>query len=294
MPEVTLDALIPQASAADVFDRLRDFAAYPKYTDAVREVSVTDTGGDTMDSDWSVNFRNGILCWSERDRINADTLSIDFTQTDGDFDTFDGKLEGLQPPGRRGHRTLHRHLRPRHAQPGRDHRPHSLPGPHRSHQPHSAGPARGPHHPHRPRTRTRPRGHTVTGSLTTTQPPEVNGAGNPVTAQRFKDLLAHLPTPVTVLTTCESDGSGAAGMTASAVCSLSLDPPLILACADNHSRTLARIRTTGAFAVNVLREEQAYLAKRFADGSVRQADRFAGTPTTSSTGCRYWMRRWHG
>lgn len=118
----------------------------------------------------------------------------------------------------------------------------------------------------------------MTGSLTTTQPPEVNGAGKPVTAQRFKDLLAHLPTPVTVLTTCESDGSGAAGMTASAVCSLSLDPPLILACADNHSRTLARIRTTGAFAVNVLREEQAHLAKRFADGNLGQADRFAGTP----------------
>lgn len=35
----------------------------------------------------------------------------------------------------------------------------------------------------------------MTGSLTTTQPPEVNGAGKTVTAQRFKDLLAHLPTP---------------------------------------------------------------------------------------------------
>lgn len=90
MPEVTLDALVPDATAADVFDRLRDFAAYPKYTDAVREVTVTDTGGDTLDSDWSVNFRNGVLCWSERDRIDVDNLSIGFTQTDGDFDTFDG------------------------------------------------------------------------------------------------------------------------------------------------------------------------------------------------------------
>ncbi|MEU0684231.1 type II toxin-antitoxin system RatA family toxin [Streptomyces albogriseolus] len=98
MPEVTLDALIPDATAADVFDRLRDFAAYPKYTDAVREVNVTDAGGDTLDSDWSVNFRNGILCWSERDRIDADNLSIDFTQTDGDFDTFDGSWKVYSHP----------------------------------------------------------------------------------------------------------------------------------------------------------------------------------------------------
>ncbi|MFD5711421.1 type II toxin-antitoxin system RatA family toxin [Streptomyces pharetrae] len=90
MPEVTLDALVPDTTAPAVFERLRDFAAYPKYTDAVREVTVTDTGDGTVDSDWSVNFRNGILCWSERDRIDAANLSIEFTQTDGDFDRFDG------------------------------------------------------------------------------------------------------------------------------------------------------------------------------------------------------------
>ncbi|NWF30233.1 SRPBCC family protein [Streptomyces sp. PKU-EA00015] len=90
MPEVTLDALIPDATAPDVFERLRDFASYPKYTDAVREVNVTDTGGDTLDSDWSVNFRNGVLCWSERDSIDEAALTIEFTQTEGDFDQFDG------------------------------------------------------------------------------------------------------------------------------------------------------------------------------------------------------------
>ncbi|MFB7939352.1 type II toxin-antitoxin system RatA family toxin [Streptomyces sp. NPDC056049] len=90
MPEVTLDARIPDTTAPAVFERLRDFAAYPKYTEAVREVTVTDIGGDTLDSDWSVNFRNGILCWSERDRVDAANLTIEFTQTDGDFDRFDG------------------------------------------------------------------------------------------------------------------------------------------------------------------------------------------------------------
>ncbi|MFD9466937.1 type II toxin-antitoxin system RatA family toxin [Streptomyces sp. NPDC060027] len=90
MPEVSLDALVPNATAAEVFNRLRDFASYPQYTDAVREVTVTYKGGDTLDSDWSVNFRNGILCWSERDLIDAEKLAIEFTQTEGDFDQFDG------------------------------------------------------------------------------------------------------------------------------------------------------------------------------------------------------------
>ncbi|MGW0554247.1 type II toxin-antitoxin system RatA family toxin [Streptomyces sp. NPDC002926] len=90
MPEVTVDALVTGTSAAAVFDRLRDFASYPRYTDAVRQVVVTGVDADTVDSDWSVNFRNGVLCWSERDRIDASALTIDFAQSDGDFDRFEG------------------------------------------------------------------------------------------------------------------------------------------------------------------------------------------------------------
>ncbi|MCX5582924.1 type II toxin-antitoxin system RatA family toxin [Streptomyces erythrochromogenes] len=96
MPQVTLDALVPAVTAGSVFDLLRDFAAYPKYTDAVREVIVTEAGADTVDSQWSVNFRNGVLCWSERDTIDADSLTIDFTQAEGDFDTFSGSWHVAQ------------------------------------------------------------------------------------------------------------------------------------------------------------------------------------------------------
>lgn len=99
----------------------------------------------------------------------------------------------------------------------------------------------------------------------------------PVTAREFKDVLAHLPSGVTVLTTSGPDGTGIAGMTASAVCSLSLDPPLIMACAANSSRTLTRIRSTGVLAVNVLRADQAHLARRFADPKLDQDARFAGS-----------------
>lgn len=90
MPEVTLDIQIPDRSAEKVFDRLRDFAAYPDFTDAIREVRVTAVDNNTIDSKWSANFRNGVLCWSERDRIDPVGLTIEFTQTDGDFEQFDG------------------------------------------------------------------------------------------------------------------------------------------------------------------------------------------------------------
>ncbi|MFD8964023.1 type II toxin-antitoxin system RatA family toxin [Streptomyces sp. NPDC059568] len=93
MPQVTLDALVPGTTAGSVFNLLRDFAAYPKYTEAVREVIVTDAGADSVDSQWSVNFRNGVLCWSERDHIDAEALTIGFTQTEGDFDTFAGSWQ---------------------------------------------------------------------------------------------------------------------------------------------------------------------------------------------------------
>ncbi|MFJ3620576.1 type II toxin-antitoxin system RatA family toxin [Streptomyces iakyrus] len=96
MPQVILDALVPGTSADAVFARLRDFAAYPKYTDAVREVIVTEAAPGTIDSQWSVNFRNGVLCWSETDTIDTDALTIDFTQTEGDFDTFNGSWQVQQ------------------------------------------------------------------------------------------------------------------------------------------------------------------------------------------------------
>lgn len=62
--------------------------------------------------------------------------------------------------------------------------------------------------------------------------------------------MARVPTPVTVVT---APGDGVeAGATASAVASLSLEPPLMLVCLDDRSRTLDALRRAGRFAVNVL------------------------------------------
>lgn len=88
----------------------------------------------------------------------------------------------------------------------------------------------------------------------------------------FRDTLGSFPTGVTVVTA--RDATGPAGLTTNAFSSLSLDPPLILACFDNTSRTLPVVRASGRFAVNVLRAGQEELAAVFASKRV-QAEKFA-------------------
>jgi flavin reductase (DIM6/NTAB) family NADH-FMN oxidoreductase RutF len=90
--------------------------------------------------------------------------------------------------------------------------------------------------------------------------------------RRFRDIVGSFPTGVTVVTARGS--SGPAGLTTNAFTSLSLDPPLVLVCFDNGSRTLPVVREAGKFAVNVLRRGQEDLAAVFASKRV-QAEKFA-------------------
>jgi len=83
---------------------------------------------------------------------------------------------------------------------------------------------------------------------------------------RFREVIGHFPTGVTVVTCHGPDGP--AGATTSAVCSVSLEPVLLLACFDRRSRTLPAMRAAGRFAVNVLRAGQHDLARVFASKRV--------------------------
>lgn len=88
---VTIDAVVPDRPSDEVFRTLADYARYPELTPVVREVQVwTEAGGDLISS-WEVNFRNGILRWTERDVIDEPSLRIDFVQTEGDVAEFAGR-----------------------------------------------------------------------------------------------------------------------------------------------------------------------------------------------------------
>ncbi len=93
MREVQLWGLVRGSDSATLFDIVSDFERYPEMTDAVRSVAVQPLGDGTIASDWAVNFRNGILRWSEEDRLDREARRIDFQQTGGDFEHFSGRWE---------------------------------------------------------------------------------------------------------------------------------------------------------------------------------------------------------
>ena len=78
----------------------------------------------------------------------------------------------------------------------------------------------------------------------------------------YRQAIAHFATGVTVVTTV-ADGR-AVGMTASAVCSVSLQPVLLLVCVSNRLPTHEALENSRRFAVNVLAEGDDHLARRFA------------------------------
>jgi 3-hydroxy-9,10-secoandrosta-1,3,5(10)-triene-9,17-dione monooxygenase reductase component len=98
---------------------------------------------------------------------------------------------------------------------------------------------------------------------------------------RFRDVMGRFATGVTVVTV--STPEGPVGMTANAVCSLSLDPVLLLVCFDNEARTLPVVRDTGRFGVNVLAAGQEDLARLFASKRP-EWEKFAGIPHTVNDG----------
>jgi flavin reductase (DIM6/NTAB) family NADH-FMN oxidoreductase RutF len=99
-----------------------------------------------------------------------------------------------------------------------------------------------------------------------------HGLGH-VDESAFREAIAHFATGVTVITTL-NEGKPA-GMTASAVTSLSLDPVLLLVCINHKLPTHEAIEDSRCFVVNVLGEGQQELALHFARPS---PDKFAGIP----------------
>src|SRR5260370_39953427 len=71
------------------------------------------------------------------------------------------------------------------------------------------------------------------------------------------------------------------GSPASAVSSLSLEPPMVLICLNKSSSTRDAVAGAGRFAVNILGEDQASEAMAFAK---KEGDKFAGVAVTGGEG----------
>ncbi|XVS68035.1 flavin reductase family protein [Actinosynnema sp. CA-299493] len=99
----------------------------------------------------------------------------------------------------------------------------------------------------------------------------------PVGPVEFTRALSRVLGPVAVVTTADDTGRRW-GFTGSAFCSVSLTPPLVLVCLAKTASTHTAFRSAGRFMVNVLSQEQADLARRFAKSGV---DRFAAQDTVT-------------
>jgi flavin reductase (NADH)/flavin reductase len=100
----------------------------------------------------------------------------------------------------------------------------------------------------------------------------------------FKKAMRHLAGGVCIIAT-EHEGIRS-GLAATAVCSVSADPPTILICINSGASAHESIRDSGRFSVNLLSSSQDDIARRFSgEGGIKGEERFAqGTWDTLATG----------
>jgi len=95
----------------------------------------------------------------------------------------------------------------------------------------------------------------------------------PVPLPAFKSAMSEWPSGVTI-TTCWRQDRRPLGATLSSVTSLSLDPPMVLACFDRRSETLRALEAgRSGFLIHVLAQGQETIAETFAS---KAEDKFAG------------------
>jgi len=105
--------------------------------------------------------------------------------------------------------------------------------------------------------------------------------------QILKDVFGRFATGVTIVTA--RHGNDLHGMTASAVSSLSADPPLLLVAVDHRAAMCEFLKKAGSFAVNVLTRQQESLSTRFASRGPRefsdipQLESLTGAPVFSES-----------
>ena len=103
----------------------------------------------------------------------------------------------------------------------------------------------------------------------------------PPRPELFREVFGRFATGVAVITSAGPSGSG--GMTANALCSLSLDPLLVLVCFENRARTLPLVRDSGRFGINVLTADQERLAGVFAS-KLPESEKLDGVPHRFQSG----------
>jgi flavin reductase (DIM6/NTAB) family NADH-FMN oxidoreductase RutF len=108
----------------------------------------------------------------------------------------------------------------------------------------------------------------VAGYLTTIALPD-----REVEPDDFRQTMGVFPSPVSIVTALDTEGVPR-GLTCSAVCSLSMDPPALLVCVNRRNQSLRALQHSQGFVVNLLRAGRHEVSDVFASSS---PTKFAGT-----------------
>lgn len=90
MPHVDVRAVVYGLEALSALRLVTDYRRWPEVSDAVRSVHVEKLSDGSSVSSWEVTFRGGLMCWSERDTFDTETLEHRFALIEGDPDRFAG------------------------------------------------------------------------------------------------------------------------------------------------------------------------------------------------------------
>ena len=93
-----------------------------------------------------------------------------------------------------------------------------------------------------------------------------------IETDRFREIMSSFPSGVVVLTAF-GDDDRPRGLTVSAFCAVSLEPPLALVSIDRTSNTLPAVQHTGGFTANILATGREALARQMA---TKLSDKFDG------------------
>lgn len=90
MPRVWVRMTLPEREPEEVLRSVTDFAKWEQASDAVRAVRVEPQSDGSEITHWEVNFRQGVMRWTERDVTDFSTNRAVFDLIEGDPLLFNG------------------------------------------------------------------------------------------------------------------------------------------------------------------------------------------------------------
>ncbi len=92
----------PSLSVEEAFGLVGDYRRHALLSDAVRNVTIEEQPDGTLISHWEVNFRKGVLIWSEFDELDFATHTLRFRRRDGDPEALEGAWTVRERPSGEG------------------------------------------------------------------------------------------------------------------------------------------------------------------------------------------------